>query len=207
MRTGGSGGGAASGGSTGGGGASGGGGVLRLPLDSSSHPCPSNSGTSDGPDYGNPLGTTVAALGSSLTGGLWDGGSYKNNPGFGESRAAWTVAECTLGALKAGPALIKAGLNGGENSVFWSGYNYGAQAEAQALGNTIESTPIGSAMNWVQSQVPLPRSAWDWASDIFAKNAKGPVIAVLRGPVGSDSTWTRVEMPIIARNGNPVTWM
>jgi hypothetical protein len=50
MRTGGSGGGATGGGSTGGGGgASGGGGTYENYWSSSSHPCPSNSGTSDGP--------------------------------------------------------------------------------------------------------------------------------------------------------------
>jgi hypothetical protein len=63
-------------------------------------------------------------LGASL--GIGDGGSYKNNPGFGESVAAWTVA----GLLIPGGGEEKAGLEVAEEA-------------ANALR---EAEPIGSAL-------------------------------------------------------------
>jgi hypothetical protein len=50
-------------------------------------------------------------LGASL--GIGDGGSYKNNPGFGESVAAWTVA----GLLIPGGGEEKAGVEAAEELV------------------------------------------------------------------------------------------
>jgi hypothetical protein len=47
-------------------------------------------------------------------------------------------------ATAAAPSLWSAGLNGGDNSVFWSGYAQGARGIAEGLGGTtLESTPIG----------------------------------------------------------------
>ncbi len=50
------------------------------------------------------LGTSWAALRSSLSLGFWDGGDWKTEPGFNESRTAWFVAEV---ALTGGGAVVK----------------------------------------------------------------------------------------------------
>ncbi len=49
--------------------------------------------------WGKGLMTSGAALGSSLSMGLYDGGAYKNEPGFSQSRTSWDVAQiCLSGA-------------------------------------------------------------------------------------------------------------
>ena len=42
------------------------------------------------------LETSTAALGSSASMGFWDGGRWKDRPGFRESRDCWTVAQMAL---------------------------------------------------------------------------------------------------------------
>ncbi len=68
------------------------------------------------------LGTSFAALGSNLSLGLYDGGQWKNEPGFGESRAAWMIAELAItagtsaGKNMGGRAVIAAG----QHSVYYA---------------------------------------------------------------------------------------
>jgi hypothetical protein len=60
---------------------------------------------------GEGLATGGAAVGSSFTFGLWDGGTYKNKPGFGVSRVCADVgrdALITAGTLGAGNAISEA---------------------------------------------------------------------------------------------------
>lgn len=106
----------------------------------------------------------------------------------------WEVAGWGLGgvSLSAG---IGAGLNGGANSVFWSGA--GNLQRAASIGRSLESTPIGSLMNGrVQA-----KWAWDAASAIYAGNARG-----IATKVGTQAgrTWTTVERPILIRRGIPI---
>jgi RHS repeat-associated protein len=48
--------------------------------------------------------TSGAALGSTLSLGFWDGGDYKDRPGFSESKVAWTVAVIAGSAAAGGAA-------------------------------------------------------------------------------------------------------
>ncbi|MBV1777377.1 VCBS repeat-containing protein [Burkholderiaceae bacterium DAT-1] len=83
-----------------------------------------------------------------------------------------------------------AGLNGGANSVFWSGS--GNLERAMSLGRSLESTPIGSLMNQFGSKVPY----WMWkaASATYAANAKGVALKV---GVQSGNIWRTIEQPIL----------
>lgn len=92
----------------------------------------------------------------------------------------------------------KAGLNGGKNTVFWSGP--GTKDFAQTIGNTIESTPIGRTMDFIHNNIKkLPNSWWNNASKTFAENATGIPRAVLNNPRAT-STWNTVEKPILETN-------
>ena len=43
--------------------------------------------------------TGLAALGSNLTLGFWDGGEYANSPGFNESRICWFIAQLAIAGV------------------------------------------------------------------------------------------------------------
>ena len=90
-----------------------------------------------------------------------------------------------------------AGLNGGANSVFWSGT--GNMDRAAKLGTSLESTPIGALMNRFGEYVPY--SMWKAASGTFAANAKGEVIKV---GTQLGRIWSTVEAPILNARGVPV---
>jgi len=105
------------------------------------------------------------------------------------------------------PSLWSAGLNGGDNSVFWSGYDYGAKDIAQDLGGTtLEQTPIGGTMDFVQNRlgISLPGSLWESASATFAGNATGTATAVILNP---GRIWTSIELPTLLTNGIPIEFI
>jgi len=105
-----------------------------------------------------------------------------------------------------GTSLIwSAGLNGGANSVIWQGYKEGAKAEAQALGTTLEKTPIGRLLDLTSNNiVQVPQPIWKVASATFAGNASGVVRAVIRatGEIGS-----KIEVPILTWRNIPIMKM
>ena len=94
-----------------------------------------------------------------------------------------------------------AGLNGGANSVIWQGYNQGAKAEAQALGMTLDKTPIGAVLDSLENIVHLPQPIWGIASATYVGNASGTVQSVIRG-VGEIAT--KIELPILNWRNVPV---
>lgn len=105
------------------------------------------------------------------------------------------------------PSAWSAGLNGGDNSVFWSGYSAGARDIAEGLGGTtLEQTPIGGAMDYLQNTLGMTIPNWTWraASATFANNATGVATAVILSP---GSVWTTVEMPILISNGIPIEYV
>jgi RHS repeat-associated protein len=101
--------------------------------------------------------------------------------------------------------MIAAGLNGGSNTVAWSGWTEGAQAEAMELGTTLETTEIGSMMNFVEHTlgIPLPGVVWQTASAIYALNASGTVQAVIRN---AGEVWTKIEKPILEWRNIPIIY-
>ncbi len=87
---------------------------------------------------------------------------------------------------------VGAGLNGGLNSIFWSGDDNAKRAKS--LGRPIASTPIGALMhNRIHA-----RWAWAIASAIYAGNAKGTAIKV---GTQAGKIWTEVELVILRRHG------
>ena len=120
---------------------------------------------------------------------------YRNGGNF-SCINGWELAGAT--ALGAGvgwalPEVWAAGLDGGANSVFWSGYTNGARTIAEGLGTTLEQTPIGGAMDFIQNTVGigLPNSWWSAASATFANNATGTATAVILN-TSTTSTWATV---------------
>jgi hypothetical protein len=88
--------------------------------------------------------------------------------------------------------------------VFWSGYKFGALEDAKALGITLEKTPGGRLMSWLEHDAKVwtfSTRTWDWASATFARNAKGTAIAVIRAP---GRVWTTIESKILESRGIPV---
>jgi RHS repeat-associated protein len=98
-------------------------------------------------------------------------------------------------------AIWSAGLNGGANSVVWQGYAQGAKAEAQALGLTLDKTPIGGVLDALDNALHLPQPLWALASATYAGNASGTVQSVVRG-IGEIAT--RIELPILNWRNIPV---
>lgn len=97
---------------------------------------------------------------------------------YGGSLAAGAGAATGVAA----PTLWSAGLNGGDSSVFWSGYAQGARDVAESLGGTtLESTPIGSALDYLSNTAGVPGlgPVWSAASATFAGNATGTATAVV----------------------------
>ena len=111
--------------------------------------------------------------------------------------------------LTAAPQL---GLSGGSNSVFWSGYSKGAQGAAQELGTTIEKTPVGSFLDKALNSSfankfipgPVKDQIWETASRMFAANAQGTALSVVRS---AGKVWTNVESPILISRGIPILQM
>jgi RHS repeat-associated protein len=101
-------------------------------------------------------------------------------------------------------AIWPAGLNGGSNSVFWSGFEYGAKTIAETLGKTLTKTPIGAALEYLQygRGIPIPDFVWKLASATFAANAKGSAIAVIRY---ERDAW-RIESQILEFRNIPIIY-
>jgi hypothetical protein len=59
-------------------------------------------------------------------------------------------------------------------------------------------------MNAVDKVVKLPVAWWDKASAVFATNAQGVATVVLHGAPRAQSTWLRVEAPILQARNIPV---
>lgn len=70
------------------------------------------------------------------------------------------------------------------------------------LGTSLESTPIGAALNFAGSGVPY--IVWKAASATFAANAKG-----VATKVGSQSgnIWRTIELKILQLRGIPVKYV
>lgn len=121
--------------------------------------------------------------------------------GAEECGAAYNVGKYAGYAWGAG-TMWAAGLNGGANSVFWSGYSQGARGIAEGLGTTLEGTPIGGAMDWLSNTAGLNLPGWAWkaASATFAANADGTATAVILSS-NPASVWATVEAPILAARG------
>jgi hypothetical protein len=92
-------------------------------------------------------------------------------------------------------------LNGGAQSVFYSGEGALAAARMARSGTILGETIGGRVLNLIDRQMPLPRVVWDGASAIFAANARGEAQAFLRNPLLT-GTWSRVERPILEFLGN-----
>jgi hypothetical protein len=90
-------------------------------------------------------------------------------------------------------------LNGGANSVFYSGQ--GALRAAQVgkgSGKILADTLGGKVLNLIDTRlVELPDPVWRIASAVFASNAKGTVQAFLRSPANSGNVWNAIESPIL----------
>ena len=120
------------------------------------------------------------------------------NPGGPSLPAGLSAAAAGTAAA---PSLWSAGLDGGPNSIFWSGYSQGARDIAQSLdGITLEDTPIGSALDYLSNTLGVPGlgPVWNLASGTFANNATGSAIAVILAP---GPTWTNIELPTLLENG------
>ncbi|MGH8237216.1 MAG: RHS repeat-associated core domain-containing protein, partial [Steroidobacteraceae bacterium] len=92
-----------------------------------------------------------------------------------------------------------AGLNGGANSMFWSGS--GNAARAAQLGTSLERTPIGWTLDKINKVVPIPMPVWKAAAATFAMNARG--VAVKVGTV-MGRVWSTVEAPILNWRNIPI---
>jgi hypothetical protein len=90
-----------------------------------------------------------------------------------------------------------AGLNGGANSVFWSGA--GNAERAAQLGTSLERTPIGSLLNRLGDKVPYP--VWKAASATFAANARGVAVKV---GAEAGNIWRTIEAPILNFRNIPI---
>lgn len=112
-------------------------------------------------------GIEGALIGGGITGGVSDAASQGVSIGLG-------YQHCFSGSELAGSTLFgglfsggtSAFLNGGANTVLWSGFNQGALDAAQGAGTTIEDTVIGGFLNNLANNknLPIPNSTWDWAS-------------------------------------------
>jgi hypothetical protein len=125
------------------------------------------------------------------------------SPVSGGSRTMSCAAATAGGAAVGGPHLWSAGLNGGDQSIFWSGYQQGAREIAESLGGTtLEQTPIGGALDYLSNTVGVPGlgPVFDAASATFAANATSATAVILApGP-----TWIGIELPILLENGTPL---
>jgi hypothetical protein len=102
--------------------------------------------------------------------------------------------------------LWTAGLNGGVNSVFWSGYKQGARGIAENLGGrTLESTQIGKVLNFAANRLNIPGldPVWKLASATFAANASGTATAVILSD-SVTSIWVTIELRILTARGIPI---
>jgi RHS repeat-associated protein len=139
-----------------------------------------------------------------LTFGLWSTANFRQ---WEDSALGVTSASQCSTAYKVGKyagyaegtaTIWAAGLNGGSQSVFWSGYNQGARYAAEvAGGTTLEQTVIGGVLDTIQNGfgVRLPAAIWNAAARTFARNAWGEATAVIRA---AGPTWTEIEAPILA---------
>jgi RHS repeat-associated protein len=113
------------------------------------------------------------------------------------------VVEASLLAAGAGAELWSAGLNGGDQSIFWSGYSQGARTIAESLGGTtLEQTPIGGALDFLSNTLNIPGLSpiWRAASATFAGNATSATAVIL----ANGATWTEIELPILLENEIPI---
>lgn len=97
-------------------------------------------------------------------------------------------------------------------AVFYTGFNNygkGILTAASAQGTPIFQTPLGRAMtrlqdtNWGRGKEIFWSRAWDMASAGYAHFSTGSV-KVLEWVRNSASTFRRVELPILQRNGNQI---
>jgi len=115
-----------------------------------------------------------------------------------------------LDGISLGVGLAGKGLNlafsGGSNSVFWSGFNQGANTAAMQFGTTLEQTLGGRMLSWANYKVgiPVPSAVWRWASATFARNATGSATAVIRA---EGQIWTQIEKPILMQRQIPINYI
>lgn len=121
-----------------------------------------------------------------------------------KSSTAYSAGEYT-GAGIMTSLFWSVGLNGGATTVPWSGYKEGALDIARTLGTTIDKTPIGATLSYLNYNVGIPflQPLWWLASAAFAGNATGTVQAVIRNP---GSVWTWIEKPILLFRGIEIVY-
>ena len=101
-----------------------------------------------------------------------------------------------------------ANLNGGAQSVFYSGQGGLAAAEAgKGSGMILADTIGGKILNYIDQQiVRLPGGFWKLPSGIFAANATESAAVFLRPPVDPVSVWITVEKPILQFMKVPIVY-
>ncbi len=114
-------------------------------------------------------------------------------------------------AITVGTAAIPGGLEvrgaAGAGRVFWSGGRAAmeaAEAFARANGGrTLEMTLRGKLLTWLTNKFGFKNTErfWKWASESWAKGAKGEADAVLGEKVRPDSIWKKIEEPTLQKNG------
>ena len=159
-----------------------------------------------GTDWINDIANFSAGFGDTISGGLtnWIRNQLGSNSAVDKCSGAYSGGKYSGYAFMATSAATTAwvgGLYGGANSVFWSGFDYGAKEAAASLGTTIEKTLIGRLLDRGGKRVPA--IIWKLASRTFANNAKGAVKAVIRA---NGNIWSNIEKPILLRNGNPINY-
>ena len=146
-------------------------------------------------------------ISSVLTLGLYTTADFRRDHGIGgvDQCSAWYKGGKVAGYAEGTALLWAAGLNGGSNSTFWSGYQYGARAAAETIGTTLEKTVIGSVMDTIEHRIgyELPKVLWKAASATFAANAS-EATAVIRA---AGATWTGIEEPILAARGIAINFV
>lgn len=169
----------------------------------------------------------AGGIGSELGGGKFESGAitgafgYLFNENGCSSFSGKSYEECmnpdpkkqwlTFGAFAsitvapfAAAGVVEVGLDGAGTSVFWSGGEE-ALSVARPLGTTLDQTPIGSFLNWVDQYVPVPRVVWQMSSRIFADNATGEATAVIRNS-SPKSIWNTIEKPTLNSNNVPINY-
>ncbi len=149
------------------------------------------------------------SVSSALTLGLYSTADARRSLGIdggvNQCSGAYTAGKYA-GYAWGAATLWAAGLNRGANSVFWSGYSQGARGIAEGLGGTtLESTPIGSALDFASNSLGIPGlgPVWKAASATFAANASGTATAVILSD-SATSVWATIEEPVLSARGIPI---
>ena len=158
-------------------------------------------------NWGRGIGTGLAAVGSDLNLGYWDGGRWKNDPGFGTSKTIGYVgiaAGIGAGVAAGAPVLIGKGLLTDGPAICYSGTIDGTPIWQNLIpwknlvgGQVIGDTLVGKGIDLIGKVLPASITGWLWekASAIFVKVNPAPIFTVIGDKPGK--VWTTIEKPII----------